>query len=169
MWTWSLTNKEKVHMEWRDSPLNSVSCDTLGNTCGWEIQGYNDKDMSLDLIENMIDPNRAASWNYLSLYKDENMNNYYDIYNHCSAKAQGRPYQCPAMAQHEDLAMTDYPQHINNTYKVSQSLPGKTISDFQDMSCQFSYWIFERWGKENEYVKRATAEWFNDRWPEVRS
>lgn len=165
MWTWSQTNKDKVHLEWRDSAVDTVSCDTLGNTCGWEVGSYDSFGFTLDVIQNIIDPVRAASWNYLSLYKEDNLNNLKDIYDHCTTKQAGKPYDCPAMNQFEDLAMDEYPQHFNNTYKQSGDVAGYTKDQFQTMGCDISKWVFEAWGKNSLYVKRSTAAWFNERWP----
>ncbi|GMH62818.1 hypothetical protein TrST_g12879 [Triparma strigata] len=164
MWTWSQTNKDKVHTEWRDSPVDTVSCDTLGNTCGWEVGPYDTQGLNLDVIQNIIDPMRAASWNYLSLYKEENMNNFKDIYDHCVKKETGQPYQCPSMRSFEDLAATEYPQHFNNTYLQSGSSAGYTKEIFFTMGCDVSKWIFDAWGKNSVYVKRSTAAWYNQRW-----
>jgi len=38
MWTWAPYNKNQVINEWKTAPLNSVKCDTRGNTCEWELE-----------------------------------------------------------------------------------------------------------------------------------
>mmetsp|Transcript_16259 Transcript_16259/g.33447 ORF Transcript_16259/g.33447 Transcript_16259/m.33447 type:complete len:1396 (-) Transcript_16259:49-4236(-) len=164
MWTWSPYNKAFVNEEWKNAPLNSVKCDTRGNTCAWELDKYNTDDISTEVIADFIDPYRAATWNDLSLYKEENLNNFRDIFDHCKAKADGEPYSCPAMSAYEELATVTYPATLDGTTPDSKKV-NYTTATFESMSCSLASWLFRGWGLENEFVNRAVATWFNLRWP----
>ena len=150
----------------------SVACDPLGNNCAFELASYNTQTLSNSVTRRVIDPVKAGTWNTISLYRDESLNDWKDVYDHCKRRATGLPWDCPAMRSFEKLATETFPGVLNETYTADGSswrgdkLDGWTHEMFEDMSCQLSYYLFDGWGGGgNEYINRATASWFNERWP----
>jgi len=183
MWTESDLSNSAVHEEWNSGSANTVTCDPEGTVCHWELGDYANsyassfsrtgKPVNNRLTSYMLDTKQETIRNFINIHNYDNLNNLKDVHDYCTNSRAGLKTDCLAMRRFETLGKEDYMNYFRNdetTNIYNASDPSAPIAPdgqiYEDIACGVSQYLFEGWGKGNDYMTKAVTTWFNERWPD---